>query len=79
MNPEFLMEVLELNERIGESTSEDIQEIEVDISSKIEENIKLLASAFAAMDYERAHEISLRLNYYVNVESKVKMFYRDRM
>lgn len=79
MNPEFLMEILELNERIGESNTEDIEEIENEIASKIEENTKLLSDTFAAADFDKAQEIAVRLRYYVNVQSKVKAFYRDRM
>ena len=79
MNPEFLMEVLELNERIGEGSLDDVHEIEEEIQLKIEENVKGLAQAFAAKDYAAAKETAVRLRYYINVESKVKMFFRDRM
>nr|KAG5699558.1 hypothetical protein BaRGS_033754 [Batillaria attramentaria] len=79
INPEFLMEILDLNERIGESNTEDIEEIEKEIANKIEENTERLSAAFAADDLEKAQEIAVRLKYYVNVESKVKAFYRDRM
>ncbi|KAK7116242.1 hypothetical protein V1264_001959 [Littorina saxatilis] len=79
INPEFLMEVLELNERIGEASSEEIQEIESEISSKIQENVKQLSSAFTAEDFKKARDIAVKMRYYVNVEAKVKTFYRDRM
>lgn len=79
LNAEFLMEVLDLNERIGEGSLDDVHEIEAEIQSKIEENIKGLALAFAARDYAAAKESTVRLRYYVNVESKVKTFFRDRM
>ena len=79
MDSEFLMEVMDLNERIGEGSSDDVHEIEADISSRIEENIKCLAQAFAAKDYNAAKGIAVKLRYYVNVESKVKTFFRDRM
>ncbi|XP_076443273.1 iron-sulfur cluster co-chaperone protein HscB-like [Babylonia areolata] len=79
MDPEFLMEVLDLNERIGESSTEDIKEIEEDISSKIQQNTELMSHAFAEQDYDTARDIAVRLKYYVNVESKVKSFYRSKM
>ncbi|KAL8622812.1 hypothetical protein ACOMHN_026933 [Nucella lapillus] len=77
--PEFLMEVLDLNERIGESSSEDMPKIEADIASKIQQNMELMARSFAENDYDTAQAFAVSLKYYVNVESKVKSFYRSKM
>lgn len=79
MSGEFLMEVLELNERIGEGSTEDIKEIEKEINSKIDSCVALLGEAFSQKNYAKARDIAIRMKYYVNVESKVKTFYRDRM
>lgn len=79
MNPDFLMEVLDLNERIGESTTGEMENIENEIVSKIQEYTKQLSDAFSSGDIIKARDITSRLKYYDNVEAKIKAFYRDRM
>lgn len=75
----FLTEILDINERIGEATADDIQVIEKEINMTIDNSIELLQQAFFKKEYAEARDIAVRLKYYVNLESKVKTFYRDRM
>jgi molecular chaperone HscB len=79
MDPEFLMEVMELNERIGDASDKEIQQIEKEVHAIIESKVEALAQVMKQKDYVKARDITIKLKYYDNVESKVKTFYRDRM
>ena len=73
MDQEFLMEIMDINERLAEVASlKDLQEFETDNQAKREELIKQLSLAFQEEDIRLAKSILQMLQYFANIEDKIK-------
>ncbi|XP_035690448.1 iron-sulfur cluster co-chaperone protein HscB-like [Branchiostoma floridae] len=72
-DPELLMEVMEANERLGEAeTEEEVRSVAEENREKLDRLCKELSDAFDKGDVSRAKEILTRMQYYSNIEDKVK-------
>ncbi|KAI8489009.1 hypothetical protein Bbelb_332330 [Branchiostoma belcheri] len=72
-DPELLMEVMEANERLGEAeTDEEVRSIAEENREKLGRLCKELSDAFDADDITRAKDILTRMQYFSNIEDKVK-------
>lgn len=73
MDPEFLMEIMELNEEIVELESESLlMEIYEENQMILKELIKKVSDAFQADNFSEAKTVLARMKYYVNIDEKVK-------
>ncbi|NXP78573.1 HSC20 protein, partial [Ramphastos sulfuratus] len=69
----FLMEIMEINEKLAESKNEDsLQEIEILIKVKQEELTKEVAAAFERDDLQEAKKLLAKMKYFANLEDKLK-------
>ncbi|KAF4790597.1 iron-sulfur cluster co-chaperone protein HscB [Turdus rufiventris] len=70
---EFLMEIMEINEKIAEHKNEDsLEEIEALIKVKQEELTKEVAAAFERDDLQEAKKLLAKMKYFANLEDKLK-------
>ncbi|KFO71511.1 hypothetical protein N303_08787, partial [Cuculus canorus] len=70
---EFLMEIMEINEKLAESKNEAIlEEIETLIKVKQEELTKAVAAAFEQDDFQEAKKLLAKMKYFANLEDKLK-------
>jgi len=71
--PEFLNEILEVNEAISEADSPDVVAvIGAENQAKIDNLVHCISEAFKQNDRVTAKELLLRLKYYSNVDEKIK-------
>ncbi|KAF2088117.1 Co-chaperone Hsc20 [Saccharata proteae CBS 121410] len=71
-DPELLMEVLEMRERIEEAGSEEeVEAMKRENGVKVDESVKLLDEAFRTDDVERAKSEAVRLRYWVNIQDSL--------
>ncbi|XP_032561322.1 iron-sulfur cluster co-chaperone protein HscB [Chiroxiphia lanceolata] len=69
----FLMEIMEINEKLAESKNEDIiEEIETLIKVKQEELTRELTAAFERDDLQEAKKLLGKMKYFANLEDKLK-------
>ncbi|NXK14082.1 HSC20 protein, partial [Herpetotheres cachinnans] len=69
----FLSEIMEINEKLAESTNEDIlEEIETLIKVKQEELTKEVTAAFERDDLQEAKKLLAKMKYFANLEDKLK-------
>ncbi|CAH1233691.1 HSCB [Branchiostoma lanceolatum] len=72
-DPELLMEVMEANERLGEAeTEEEVRSVAEENREKLDRLCKELSDAFDEGDISNAKDILTRMQYYSNIEDKVK-------
>ena len=75
MDPDFLMEIMEVNEALA--TTNDGQEIK-DIGDKnrvvLDKMVSDFAKAYEGNELEKAKVIICKMKYYANIEDKVKEF-----
>ena len=75
MDPEFLMEIMEVNEALA--MTNDIREIK-DIGDKnritLDNLVADFAKAYEKDELEKAKTIISKMKYYANIEDKVKEF-----
>ncbi|XP_077163519.1 iron-sulfur cluster co-chaperone protein HscB [Paroedura picta] len=72
-DPEFLSEIMEINEKLTEMNKEDtMEELENCIAAKQEELVKELGQAFDQDDLQKAKKILVKMKYFANLEEKVK-------
>lgn len=71
MDPEFLMNMLEINEKLGENLEAFPTHIAIDIRQQMDENMKQLSAALNSMDMQKAKEILARLQYFHNINEKL--------
>ncbi|ESO89641.1 hypothetical protein LOTGIDRAFT_96796, partial [Lottia gigantea] len=72
-DPEFLMEIMELNEELAEVDSpEDLKIFEEQNESNIVKNIQEISAAFKSKNIPSAHELAIKLQYYSNISEKIK-------
>ncbi|KAM9622610.1 iron-sulfur cluster co-chaperone protein HscB isoform 2-T2 [Trichechus inunguis] len=74
MDKRFLMEIMEINEKLTEAQSEAaMNEIESIVAVKQKECIDSARRAFEQDDFEKAKEILTKMRYLLNVEEKIKL------
>ncbi|XP_037673053.1 iron-sulfur cluster co-chaperone protein HscB isoform X3 [Choloepus didactylus] len=74
MDREFLMEIMEINEKLAEAQSEAAtKEIESVVRAKQKEYTDNVSRAFEQDDFEKAKEILTKMKYFSNVEEKIKL------
>ncbi|XP_017533981.1 iron-sulfur cluster co-chaperone protein HscB isoform X6 [Manis pentadactyla] len=74
MDSQFLMEIMEINEKLVEAQSEAvIKEIESIVRAKQKELTDNVSRAFEQDDFEKAKEILTKMRYFSNVEEKIKL------
>uniref|UniRef100_A0A8C4JWX9 HscB mitochondrial iron-sulfur cluster cochaperone n=1 Tax=Dromaius novaehollandiae TaxID=8790 RepID=A0A8C4JWX9_DRONO len=70
---EFLMEIMEINEKLAEPNNEGIlEEIETFIKVKQEELTKEVTAAFERDDLQEAKKLLAKMKYFANLEDKLK-------
>ncbi|XP_028002596.2 iron-sulfur cluster co-chaperone protein HscB isoform X4 [Eptesicus fuscus] len=74
MDNQFLMEIMDINEKLAEAQSEAaINEFESIVRAKQKELTDNLSRAFEQDDFEKAKEILTKMRYFSNVEEKIKL------
>ncbi|XP_006869259.1 PREDICTED: iron-sulfur cluster co-chaperone protein HscB, mitochondrial [Chrysochloris asiatica] len=74
MDKQFLMEIMEINEKLAEAQSEAaMNEIESIVAVKQKECIDNASRAFEQDDFEKAKGILTKMRYFSNIEEKVKL------
>ncbi|TRZ23127.1 hypothetical protein HGM15179_003981 [Zosterops borbonicus] len=69
----FLMEIMEINEKLAEAKNEDsLEETETLIKVKQEELTKEVTAAFERDDLEEAKKLLAKMKYFANLEDKLK-------
>eukprot|EP00092_Neocalanus_flemingeri_P027390 GFUD01029706.1.p2 GENE.GFUD01029706.1~~GFUD01029706.1.p2 ORF type:complete len:210 (+),score=53.52 GFUD01029706.1:951-1580(+) len=71
IDPEFLGEVMELNEEVAEAGSSEIKLLADTVKSKLEEYIEIVDVLFANGEFEGAREQVAHMKYYANVLDKI--------
>ncbi|KAH3840991.1 hypothetical protein DPMN_114449 [Dreissena polymorpha] len=81
VDPEFLMEIMEINEDVIEVASKSVvlTEIENVNRSKMDACIKLISKAFKEDDILVAKEQLVKLKYYSKVDDTIKDVHRSKM
>ncbi|XP_066226677.1 iron-sulfur cluster co-chaperone protein HscB isoform X3 [Saccopteryx leptura] len=74
MDRQFLMEIMDINEKLSEAQSEAaMKEIESIVRAKQKELTDSVSRAFEQDDLEKAKEILTKMRYFSNVEEKIKL------
>ncbi|XP_005396220.1 PREDICTED: iron-sulfur cluster co-chaperone protein HscB, mitochondrial [Chinchilla lanigera] len=74
MDSQFLMEIMEINEKLAEAQNEAaIKEIESTVRVKQKEFTENVSRAFEQGDFEKAKELLTKMRYFSNVEEKIKL------
>ncbi|KAM5311895.1 iron-sulfur cluster co-chaperone protein HscB isoform 2-T2 [Glossophaga mutica] len=74
MDRQFLMEIMDINEKLAEAQSEAaMEEIECIVRAKQKELTDSVSRAFEQDDFEKAKEILTKMRYFSNVEEKIKL------
>ncbi|XP_045647201.1 iron-sulfur cluster co-chaperone protein HscB isoform X3 [Ursus americanus] len=74
MDRQFLMEIMEINEKLAEAQSEAaMKEIESIVRAKQNELTDNVSRAFEQDDLEKAKEMLTKMRYFSNVEEKIKL------
>nr|XP_056715105.1 iron-sulfur cluster co-chaperone protein HscB [Euleptes europaea] len=72
-DPEFLSEIMEINEKLTETNNEDTrEELENYIAAKQEELARVVGQAFDQDDLQKAKKALAKMKYFANLEEKVK-------
>jgi len=79
LDPEFLMEIMEINERLADvKRPEQMEDIKAQNQAILECLRSSVAAAFDAKDFHQARKIVARMKYYANISAKVHSFERER-
>ncbi|KFO23616.1 iron-sulfur cluster co-chaperone protein HscB isoform X2 [Fukomys damarensis] len=74
MDNQFLVEIMEINEKLAEAQNEAaIKEVESTVRAKQNEFTENVSKAFEQDDFEKAKEILTKMRYFSNVEEKIKL------
>nr|XP_044988707.1 iron-sulfur cluster co-chaperone protein HscB isoform X2 [Jaculus jaculus] len=74
IDSQFLMEIMEINEKLAGAPSEAaMEEIEATVRAKQKELTDNVNRAFEQGDFEKAKEILTKMRYFSNVEEKIKL------
>ncbi|XP_071096612.1 iron-sulfur cluster co-chaperone protein HscB-like isoform X1 [Haliotis cracherodii] len=80
VDPDFLMDIMEMNERLDEAGSdEEVRDIEEEVTALIQNIIKDISSAFKEEDLNLAKKLMIRYQYFGNIDDKVRERYRRAM
>ena len=71
MDPEFLMRIMEVNEKLSENQPTFPTNIAIEMRQEIDDHMKELSQALNAMDMNKAKEILARLQYFHNINEKL--------
>ncbi|XP_044282134.1 iron-sulfur cluster co-chaperone protein HscB isoform X1 [Varanus komodoensis] len=72
-DPEFLLEIMEMNEKLSEAHNDaKIEEIENTIAAKQAELVASVSRAFEKDDLQEAKKLLAKMKYFANLEEKVK-------
>lgn len=78
-DPELLMEVLEMRERIeGAESEEEVRGMEEVNEERIAESVRGLEGAFGRDDLRAAREEAVRLRYWVNIRESLHAWERGK-
>ncbi|XP_059149876.1 iron-sulfur cluster co-chaperone protein HscB-like [Physella acuta] len=79
-DPEFLMEILSINEQISSAEcSEDLNKLEAGTNKTIDEISKKLSQLFKANNYEGAKFATIRLRYYTTIQERIAELKRSKL
>lgn len=79
-DPKFLMEIMDMNEQLSEAEStDDITGVSEENNARLEECLILLSTAFEEDDISSAKQILIKIQYYTNVDDKIKEMHRKEM
>ncbi|XP_051017702.1 iron-sulfur cluster co-chaperone protein HscB isoform X1 [Acomys russatus] len=71
---QFLVEIMEINEKLADAQSEAaMEEIESTVRAKQKEFTDSVNRAFEQGDFEKAKEILTKMKYFSNIEEKIKL------
>ncbi|XP_052024247.1 iron-sulfur cluster co-chaperone protein HscB isoform X1 [Apodemus sylvaticus] len=74
IDSQFLVEIMEINERLADTQSEAaMEEIEATVRAKQKEFIDSVNGAFEQGDFEKAKELLTKMRYFSNIEEKIKL------
>ncbi|XP_073742853.1 iron-sulfur cluster co-chaperone protein HscB isoform X4 [Callorhinus ursinus] len=74
MDRQFLMEIMEINEKLAEAQSEAaMKETESIVRAKQKELTDSVSRAFEQDDLEKAKEMLTKMRYFSNIEEKIKL------
>ncbi|XP_049644823.1 iron-sulfur cluster co-chaperone protein HscB isoform X2 [Suncus etruscus] len=74
LDRQFLLEIMEINEKLAEAQSEAaMKEIESVVRAKQKELTDSVSRAFEQDDFEKAKEILTKMKYFSNIEEKIKL------
>ncbi|XP_045682817.1 iron-sulfur cluster co-chaperone protein HscB isoform X2 [Phyllostomus hastatus] len=74
MDRQFLMDIMDINEKLAEAQTEAaMKEIECIVRAKQKELTDSVSRAFEQDDFEKAKEILTKMRYFSNVEEKIKL------
>ncbi|XP_038619029.1 iron-sulfur cluster co-chaperone protein HscB isoform X3 [Tachyglossus aculeatus] len=74
MDMQFLVEVMEVNEKLAEAQSEaEIEEVETLVKDKQKKLTEDVSRAFEQDDLQKAKELLTKMRYFSNLEEKVKI------
>lgn len=77
---EFLMELMEVNERVAKIQSDDeLQDIDQQNQKVISNLSNLISAAFRSRDIKQAKALLIKLKYYKNIDDKIKEIRRKQM
>ncbi|XP_043225932.1 co-chaperone protein HscB homolog [Amphibalanus amphitrite] len=78
-DPEFLMEIMELNERLADMKShDDVVALKHSNQEMLDNLQRSFAAAYDSGNFEEARKIAARMKYYANISNKVLHFERER-
>lgn len=76
--PEFLMEVMDVNEEISDAKDiNEIQNVGIENDSKIDKCIEDLKKLFQNESYEDSKNMTMKLRYYTTIQARIKDLIRD--
>lgn len=78
-SPEFLMEIMELNEEVEEAdTDEKLIELNRKNKKQVENLVKEISDCFKRDDVKKAKEIVIKMKYYWSVGEHINKLLRER-
>ena len=79
LDPEFLMKIMDINEKLADCVSETVAaEIWKENSKELSSLIDQVSQAFRVNDIAHAKHLLTKMKYYTNIDDKLKEFQLDR-
>jgi len=81
VDPQFLMEIMEVNEDLAEAegTESAVEELEMINNKRIAKCVKDISTFFSEGNVAEAKTSLIKLKYFTNIEDKIKEIYRKQM